>query len=83
MNIEFDPVKDEVNIVKHGVSMVRAIELAGVVVVEDARFDEPRFRLYGTIDGIPHCAAVTMRGNIVRVINLRRAHRKEVLRYGF
>ena len=83
MDIEFDPEKNEGNIVKHGVSMARAIELAGIVVVEDPRFGEPRFRLYGTIDGIAHCAAVTMRGNIVRIINLRRAHRKEMLRYGF
>ena len=57
----------------------RATEFAGIVVVEDARFDEPR-RLYGTIDGIAHCAAVTMRGNIVP---LRRAHAKEMRRYGF
>ena len=38
--------------------------------------------LYGTIDGIAHCAAVTMRGNIVRIITLRRAHAKEMRRYG-
>lgn len=83
MDIEFDPSKDDANIAKHGVSLARAVELAGIVVVEDARFDEPRFRLYGTIDGIAHCAAVTMRGNIVRIINLRRAHGKEMRRYGF
>lgn len=82
MDIEFDPAKDEANIAKHGLSMVRTVELAEIVVVEDTRFDEPRFRLYGTIDGIAHCAAVAMRGNVVRVINLRRAHRKETRRYG-
>ena len=82
MNVEFDPDKDEVNVAKHGVSLARAVELAGVVVIEDARFEEPRFRLYGTIDDVPHCAAVTMRGNIVRVISLRRAHRKELRRHG-
>ncbi len=81
MNVEFDPAKDQANIVKHGVSLARAVELAGIVVVEDLRFDEPRFRLYGTIDGVLHCAAVTMRGDVVRVINLRRAHRKEFQRY--
>ncbi|AYJ85310.1 BrnT family toxin (plasmid) [Sphingomonas paeninsulae] len=83
MDIEFDPAKDAANIAKHGVSLDRAVELAGIVVVEDTRFAERRLRLYGTIDGIAHCAAVTMRGNVVRVINLRRAHRKEVRRYGF
>ncbi len=83
MDTEFDPVKNEANIAKHGISLARAVELAGVVVVEDTRFDEARYRLYGTIDGIPHCAAVTIRGNIVRVINLRRAHAKELRRHGW
>jgi uncharacterized DUF497 family protein len=83
MDIEFDPAKDAANIAKHGVSLARAAKLAGIVAVEDNRFAEPRFRLYGTIDGIAHCAAVTMRGNVVRVISLRRAHRKEIRRYDF
>jgi len=83
VNIEFDPAKDKASIAKHGVSLVRTVELAGIVVIEDMRFDEPRFRLYGTIDGIAHCAAVTMRGSVVRVISLRRAHRKEMRRHGF
>ncbi len=82
MNIEFDPAKDRANIAKHGVSLARTVELAGIVVMEDNRFDEPRFRLYGALDGVPHCAAVTMRGGVVRVINLRRAHRKEMRRHG-
>ncbi len=82
MDIEFDPTKDQANIAKHGVSLARTVELTGIVVVEDKRFDEPRFRLYGALDGVPHCAAVTMRGGVARVINLRRAHRKEMRRYG-
>jgi len=83
VDIEFDPAKDEANIAKHGVSLELTIKLAGIVVVDDKRFKEPRFRLYGTIDGVAHCAAVTMRGSIVRVISLRRAHLKEMHRYGF
>ncbi|KAK0348952.1 hypothetical protein LTR94_035100, partial [Friedmanniomyces endolithicus] len=64
MDIEFDPTKDAANVEKHGVSLARAVELAGIVVVQDDRFEEPRFRLYGTIDGVAHCAAVTMRGSV-------------------
>jgi len=82
VKIEFDPVKDQANVAKHGVSLARAVELAGIVVVEDMRFDEPRFRLYGAIDGVGYCAAVAMRGDVVRVISLRRAHRKEMRRHG-
>lgn len=83
MAIEFDPAKDASNIAKHGVSLARAADLAAIVAVEDDRFEEPRFRLYGTIDGIAHCAAVAIRGDNVRVISLRRAHAKEMRRYGF
>jgi uncharacterized DUF497 family protein len=82
MQIEFDPAKDEANIAKHGVSLARAADLADVLVVHDDRFDEPRFRLYGLIDGAWHCAAVTPRGDAVRIISLRRAHWKEVERHG-
>lgn len=83
MDTEFDPAKDKANIANHGISLAHAVELAGIVVVEDTRFAEARYRLYGTIDGIPHCAAVTIRGKAVRVINLRRAHTKELHRHGW
>lgn len=82
MEIEFDPAKDAANIAKHGISLARAADLENVVFFADERFaDERRFRLYGQIDGYWHCAAVTMRGLVVRIISLRRAHWKEVKRY--
>ncbi|MBB5697012.1 BrnT family toxin [Sphingomonas yantingensis] len=81
MDIEFDPAKNAANIAKHGVSLDRVVDLEDAVFVEDDRFAEPRFRIYGMIDGVWHCAAVTLRGSNVRVINLRRAHRKEVKRH--
>lgn len=81
MDIEFDPAKNASNIAKHGISLGRVVEMEGAVYVEDHRFDEPRFRVYGTIDGVAHCAAITIRGEIVRVISLRRAHRKEMKRH--
>lgn len=81
MDIAFDAAKDEANILKHGVSLARAAELAAVIVVQDARFHEPRFRLYGTIGNVSYCAAVTLRGDTVRIISLRRAHAKEMRRY--
>jgi uncharacterized protein len=81
MRVEFDPIKDKANVEKHGVSLARAADLSDVLVVRDDRFDEPRFRLYGLIDGVWFCAAVAVRGDVVRVISLRRAHLKEVRRY--
>jgi len=81
MDIEFDPKKNALNIEKHGISLARAVELEDAIYIEDERYDEPRFRIYGLIDGLPHCAAVTIRNGKVRVINLRRAHRKEYKRH--
>lgn len=81
MAVEFDPAKDTANVAKHGVSLVRAAELEGLVVVPDGRFEEPRFRGYGLIDGVAFCLAFTLRGDVVRAISLRRAHAKEYRRY--
>lgn len=81
MKIEFDPEKDALNRQKHGISLARAKDLSDIIVVEDKRYSEARFRLYGQIDGGWHYAAVTLRDDIVRIINLRRAHKKEIKRY--
>ena len=81
MIIEFDPAKDVINIEKHRVSLARAADLDVLAFVRDDRFTEPRFRLYGYIDGEAFCAAGTDRNGIVRVISLRRARAKEMRRY--
>jgi len=81
MEIEFDPAKDAANIEKHGISLERVADLELLAYVEDDRFAEPRFRLYGLIDGVGHCVAGTDRGGKVRVISLRRAHAKEMKRH--
>lgn len=81
MDIEYDPAKDAINIAKHGISLARAADLELLAYEADDRFDEPRFRLYGLIDGVAHCVAGTDRGGKVRVISLRRAHAKEMKRY--
>ena len=81
MQIEFDPAKDAANIAKHGVSLARAADLEVLAYVEDRRFAEPRFRLYGEIDGEAYCLAGTDRDGVIRVIGLRRAHAKEMRRH--
>ena len=81
VEIEFDPAKGAANIEKHGISLSRAADLVPLVFVEDDRFEEPRYRVYGFIDDVPHCLAATDRGGKVRVISLRRAHAKEMRRY--
>jgi uncharacterized DUF497 family protein len=82
MEIEFDPDKDAANIAKHGISLARAVDLEGAVVVRDDRFaGEQRYRLYGRIGGEPFCLAAVLRGGIVRAISLRRSHSKEFNRH--
>lgn len=81
MDIEFDPAKDAANIAKHGISLRRAEEFEVLAYVEDLRFAEARFRLYGLIDGQGYCLAGTFRGALIRVISLRRVRDKEFRRY--
>jgi uncharacterized protein len=81
MYVEFDPAKDAVNIAKHGMSLARASDLEVLTVVKDDRFSEQRYRLYGLLDGVPHCLAATLRNGLVRAISLRRAHSKEFRRH--
>ncbi|HEX7710076.1 MAG TPA: BrnT family toxin [Sphingomonadaceae bacterium] len=77
MEIEYDAA----NVAKHGISLGRTVDFEQAAVVAGARFAEPRLRIYGLIDGCWYCAAVTLRGDIVRIISLRRAHWKEVKRH--
>jgi uncharacterized DUF497 family protein len=79
--IEFDPDKDRQNIAKHGISLARASDMEVIVSVQDDRFDEPRFRTYGLIDGVLYCLAYTMRSGALRAISLRRSRKKELVRY--
>ena len=81
MALEFDPDKDAANLAKHGVSLDRARDLEVEARVADGRFDEPRFRAYGRIDGTAYCLAYTVRGAAVRAISLRRAHKREYERH--
>lgn len=83
MKIEFDPIKNELNIKKHGISLERAVDFEILRLVFDDRFEygEERMLGFGMLDGKPHCICFTERNEIVRVISLRRAHEKEFKRY--
>src|SRR3546814_11569531 len=81
VEIDFDPAKDAANIEKHGISLSRAADLVPLVFVEADRFEEPRYRVYGFIDDVPHCLAATDRGGMARVLRLRRTHAKALARY--
>ena len=85
MRIEFDPAKDAVNQAKHGVSLALAVELdweAALVWVDD-RFEYAELRMIALAPKtkILYCAAFVERGEVRRVISLRRANRREVKHY--
>jgi uncharacterized protein len=82
----FDPAKDAVNRVKHGVSLALAeVLFAGpyVSVIGD-RFDYGEIRkvAFGLINGRLFACVYADRDGERRVISLRKANRREVNRYG-
>ena len=85
MEIEYDPAKDEANRRRRGLPFDLAIEVLRntVVVFEDDRRDyrERRMIAFGAIAGRLHVCVYTMRGEVYRVISLRRANGKEVGRW--
>ena len=85
-SVEFDPRKDVVNRLKHGVSLVLALEFAwsSAKVEPDERraYGEERFRAIGFIGGRLYVVVFTRRGEALRIIGLRKANRRERRRYG-
>jgi uncharacterized protein len=85
VKIEFDPIKDERNVKKHGLSLDRFVELdlQSGIIEPDARHDygEERHLAFAPLAGRPHAACFCIRGDAFRVISLRRANDREVRRY--
>lgn len=85
MQIEFDPVKDSANLEKHGVSLALAAELnweaALVWVDERFEYDELRMIALAPKTEILYYVAFVDNGEVLRIISLRRANRREVKHY--
>lgn len=85
MKIEFDPAKDAANQVKHGVSLSVASDLdwEAALVWIDERFEygESRMIALAPKTEILYYVAFVERGDVRRVISLRRANRREVKHY--
>ena len=81
MEIDFDAEKDADNRRHRGLPLaLGAVVLANLVVeFEDTRRDygERRVIAVGTIAGRLHVCVYTMRGEICRIISLRKANTKE------
>jgi hypothetical protein len=85
MRIEFDSAKDISNQSKHGVSLSLAGELdwEAALVWVDERFEygETRMIALAPETGTLYYVAFVDRGNVRRIISLRRANRREVKYY--
>ncbi|APW46151.1 BrnT family toxin [Rhodoferax antarcticus] len=85
MRIGFDSAKDTANQAKHGVSLMVANELdwQAALVWIDARADygEARMIALAPKTSILYFLAFVDRGEIGRIISLRRANRPEVKHY--
>lgn len=86
MQIDFDPDKDTANQEKHGVSLSFGAEVlsdANRLDILDVRFDyaEERFVTYGMVDGRVWVCVFTLRGEVHRIISVRKANDRETRRY--
>ena len=85
MDITFDPNKDASNLEKHGLSLADAekIEWETLWAFEDDRhaYGETRMIGYAYIGLRLHCVVYTDRGDTRRIISLRKANQREIMRY--
>jgi uncharacterized DUF497 family protein len=85
MHFEFDPAKDAVNLVKHGVSLTLAADLEWDTLQckEDSRrnYAETRLAGYALLERRLYGVVFVDRAEVRRVISLRKANQREVKRY--
>ena len=81
MDIEFDSGKDEINRLKHGVSLALGAEVLMNLVgqIDDDRQDygEARFNAFGLVNGRLFVCTYTMRSQTYRLISVRKASKQE------
>ena len=86
MEIEFDPYKREKTMAERGIDFARAADVfAGRhFTAEDEREDytEPRYITVGKLDNRMVIMVWTPRGEIRRIISMRKANEREQARFG-
>ena len=85
MNITFDAVKEAANLAKHGISLAMASELEWetALIWPDKRRDYGEIRMIGHVlkSTRLYCVVFTDRGQVRRIISLRKANEREVRDY--
>lgn len=85
MQIEFDPTKDASNQAKHGVSLALAegLDWDAALVWVDGRYEYGELRMIALAPetNVLYYVSFVDRGQVRRIISLRRATRREVKHY--
>jgi uncharacterized DUF497 family protein len=84
MKFEYDDNKSQANLEKHGIDFVKAQDLwldNRLFVVPATTEEEPRYVVFGMIDGKHWTGVFTYRGDVVRIISVRRSRDNEVKVY--
>ena len=81
---EFNPDKSQANLVKHGIDFAQAQQLwddPGMIEVQARSTDEPRSIGIAKLQGKMWSAVITVRGDCIRIISVRRSRPAEVTLY--
>lgn len=84
MEFEYNPTKSESNKKKHGIDFIEATALwedTEYLEIPARTEDESRSMVIGKIEGEYWSAVITYRNNKVRIISVRKSHKKEVKLY--
>ncbi|RHW18668.1 BrnT family toxin [Sphingomonas gilva] len=82
MIAEFDPAKDKANRIKHGVPLIfglRIFDDPDVVIIPTLRIgdEEERHKAIGSVNGKLYTAIHVWRGEVIRLISVRRSNDRE------
>ena len=84
MEFEFDPRKSQSNQEKHGIDFVAAQALwedPALLEIPARTLDEPRWLVIGRIQRKHWSAVITLRGQAIRLISVRRSRPEEIQLY--
>jgi uncharacterized protein len=84
VDFEFDPAKSAANLKKHGIDFINAQAVwrdPDRLEIAARSLDEPRTQVIGRIGDVVWSAFITMRGDLVRIISVRRARDEEKAAY--
>lgn len=81
MEFEFDPKKSDSNKQKHGIDFYEAQTLwsdPDLIEISVKTSDEPRYLVIGKISEKHWSGVITYRGDMLRIISVRRSRKEEV-----